>query len=155
MLLPDHNRGLGRFESSLRFEQLPAPANAGPHYVRIRLTSDLVYMTNDGLRITVPCGFECDGASIPPAAEPIVGAPLSTWNAWCGVLHDWLYRCGEFSKAYADVLLYDAARCAGATDAHAGVLWEAVDRFGQSAFDENARKRLLCRGDLARLLAWA
>lgn len=77
-----------------------------------------------GREITVPSGFETDGASIP------------WWWRWrfdpwgrCAVpavFHDWLVSRGELPKWQADWLFYGLLKASGVADLQAGLMFLAV-----------------------------
>lgn len=73
-----------------------------------KLISPLVYFS--GLRnvsiITVPSGFINDGASVPRIFWNLI-MPTGLHFA-AAILHDWLYFCGDHSKAVADGLFLEA-----------------------------------------------
>ena len=56
---------------------------------RRRLLAPFKYQNRDKL-ITVPAGFEFDGASIPKFAWSIIGGPFSSGNFRPSVIHDFL-----------------------------------------------------------------
>lgn len=56
---------------------------------KIRITKAFPCVTSKG-KITVPAGFVCDGASVPQAAQAIIGHPFDEYLE-AGVLHDFLY----------------------------------------------------------------
>jgi hypothetical protein len=155
MLLPDENCGFGRMDHWPQFEMLPAPPGSDPNYTRIRLTADFKFTSAGGRTFIAPAGFVCDGASIPAQAAPIIGHSLSSLNAPFGVGHDYLCRTGLVTKERADLIAYELARHAGHTYRHACEIWVAISKFGSSAWTANAAKRAECKGDMARLLAWA
>jgi hypothetical protein len=148
ILLRAENRGIGRFEGTPKVEFL-----AGGN--RVLLLEDFVYHDPDGRRWVAPKGLVSDGASIPRAAWTVIGPPIGGPYFFAGLLHDARYRFADCTKEQADMLLWDAALCGGTSEEHAAVIAEAVATCGNDAWEENARKRLACAADRARLLAWA
>jgi hypothetical protein len=49
------------------------------------------HATINGLVISVPAGFQTDGASIPPAFQWAVGSPADPEYFAAALAHDWLY----------------------------------------------------------------
>lgn len=80
--------------------------------------------------ITVPAGFEYDGASIPRAAWSIIGSPFAPEFMTAAVFHDWLYYTHTLNREDADQVLYDLLRENGVGAVKAGVIHRAVRMFG-------------------------
>jgi len=87
------------FETKLRVEKTNG---------RWTLLAPLVYVTEGGERITVPEGFVTDFASVPrlPLMYLIAG---DTAHA-AAVIHDYLYRTRDRSRAEADAIFLEAMK---------------------------------------------
>lgn len=81
------------------------PTNEG----RIRLDFKLAYpvweVNGVTFRVTVPAGFESDGASIPPPLWPILGPPIGSSHLIPSIIHDYLCKT---ATTYPQRLLGDA-----------------------------------------------
>lgn len=80
--------------------------------------------------ITVPAGFEYDGASIPRPCWSIIGSPFAPEFMTAAVFHDWLYYTHTLNREDADQVLYDLLRENGVGAVKAGVIHRAVRMFG-------------------------
>lgn len=70
---------------------------------RVSVDGDMVFLFN-GTRYVVPCGFECDGASIPRFLWPILGHPFAHKIRRAAVLHDWLRRSNVVTVSESDTI---------------------------------------------------
>jgi hypothetical protein len=88
---------------------------------------------------TVPKGFITDGASVPR----IFWNALSPWGIYspAAVGHDWLYYDQSTTKDFADEALLDGMKVLGTPILESDIIYEAVSHFGQSAWDENKKKK--------------
>lgn len=84
--------------------------------------------------ITVPAGFESDGASIPrifwSVASPWTGRYVKA--AW---LHDYLYKTGLVSKLVADVIFLEAMLICDTSYVKAHGMYLAVKFGGHAAWN--------------------
>ena len=80
--------------------------------------------------ITVPAGFEYDGASIPRSCWSIIGSPFAPEFMTAAVFHDWLYYTHTLNREDADQVLYDLLRENGVGSVKAGIIHRAVRMFG-------------------------
>lgn len=103
-----------------------------------RLLHDLVYLTHDGDRITVPAGFETDLASVPQLLWSIIGPPAGRW-APAGCVHDLLYRTGLVPRSVADRIFREACDDLGVDGVTRWSAWVALRLFGWSAYRRNER----------------
>jgi hypothetical protein len=86
--------------------------------------------------VTVPAGFVCDLASVPHWLASI--APSWNQTAGAGIIHDFAYRRGIFSRREADAVFYEALRAQPATGRfRAWCMWSAVRAFGWGAWTCN------------------
>lgn len=90
-------------------------------------------------KVTVPKGFVTDFASVP---RPFWSLFRPDGNyAYAAVLHDYLYWEQPVKRSVADAIFRAAMEDLQVTDKAAGLLYEAVDKFGQASWDKNARLR--------------
>lgn len=90
--------------------------------------------------ITVPAGFVTDFASTPRAIWAIL--PPSGRYQLAAVVHDFLYWDQGCTREQADDLLRAAMAESQVRPTERDLIWQAVRRFGGSAWDENqAAKR--------------
>lgn len=80
--------------------------------------------------ITVPAGFEYDGASIPRFAWSIIGSPFAPEFMTAALFHDWLYHTHQLSREEADSVLYKLLRENGVGAVKASTIHRAVRMFG-------------------------
>lgn len=97
------------------------------------LMEDLVYVTRNFDKITVPKGFVTDFASIPRPLWSIVGEPSGPW-APAAVVHDFCYRTKFLSRVEADQLFRDACIELGVRRTKAWVMWLALRSAGWKAY---------------------
>lgn len=94
-------------------------------------TLEEVTVLIDGESITIPAGFEFDGASIPRmfwrVEQPIDGRYIT---AFC--VHDYLYSTHQVSRKNADKILYSLLREAEMGWWKAKAIYRAVRIFGGS-----------------------
>ena len=91
----------------------------------------------DGRKVTIPRGFEFDGASIPPLLWPVIGSPFDPRFVRAALIHDWLYSSHLIDRKTADkafkaVLLED-----GVSDWRASAMYSAVRAGGLYAWDDS------------------
>jgi hypothetical protein len=72
--------------------------------------------------ITVPAGFQFDGASIPVSAMGMIGWP----GVRAACLHDYLLEQPDWRREEADTVFREALAACGVPDTVAGVMWAAV-----------------------------
>ena len=121
----------GQFRTPLRMED----TGDGDHFV---LCDPLVYVSCSGVTFTVPAGFITDLNSVPWFFRRMI--PKSTNTNRAAVLHDWLYASG-YAKTLADHLYGEAIDACGAHPVKRWILFNAVDLFGQKAWDAHAEAR--------------
>lgn len=102
---------------------------------RVRVCDAFAYTRASGGRVTVPAGFECDGASIPRVLWPLSGGPFEGRHRSAALIHDYLYACGrdgkpECSRKEADQTFYEAQRACGCSAVSARTKYLAVRAFG-------------------------
>jgi hypothetical protein len=118
------------------------------------LTADLRYRIGDtSFVIVVPAGFVTDFASTPRAIWAVL-PPVGQYQL-AAVVHDFLYWDQACTRTQADDLLRVAMAESRVKPFERDVIWQAVRRFGNSAWDSNARAkaegrpRIIPRSDLA------
>lgn len=88
--------------------------------------------------ITVPAGFDCDGASIPRLLWTLVGSPMTGRYRDAAIIHDWLYHQSrrwpraKRSRKDADRVFYEAMRANGVGYERAHIMYWAVRLFAGS-----------------------
>jgi len=82
--------------------------------------------------ITVPVGFITDYASFPSLLKPVT--PEKWIKTKASVLHDFLYRHGNHSKAIADAIFLEALLVSGVEREAAYAMFTAVSLFGGKAY---------------------
>jgi len=87
----------------------------------IKLVSPLVY--DD---ITVPAGFESDGASIPRLFWWLIGGPFSGKYRDAAVLHDYLCKHPDYTRKQADDIFLEAMAELGVALWRRDLMWRAV-----------------------------
>jgi Protein of unknown function (DUF1353) len=101
------------------------------------LMADLRYQVGTtNFTIVVPLGFVTDFASTPRALWAVL-PPFGTYQL-AAVVHDFLYWDQGCSREQADALLRVAMFESKVEARKRDVIWQAVRRFGQSAWDQNA-----------------
>ena len=96
-----------------------------------RLLSDFRYVSSYGT-ITVPAGFETDGASIPKAFWNIL-APFGRYFH-AAVIHDYLYRGAGFSRKDSDLIFKEAMYNSGLDWQTRETIYRAVRLFGGHSY---------------------
>ena len=88
---------------------------------------------------TIPKGFITDGASVPKIFWNI----LSPWGIYspAAVAHDWLYYSQTTTKDFADDMLMAGMKKLGTSALECNIIYGAVNKAGQSAWDENKKKK--------------
>lgn len=76
---------------------------------RIRLTGQLLAfvwtVAGVSVWVSVPAGFESDGASIPRILQPVLGPPIGNRHLKAAIVHDWL--CVN-ARTYEERVIGDA-----------------------------------------------
>lgn len=68
------------------------------------LYEPLVFNVSGYGELVVPIGFDTDGCSLPRTFWRLVGHPFDMKYLREAILHDWLYRTQEFSRAESDMI---------------------------------------------------
>ena len=102
------------------------------------LVQDLVWEDDIFGRLTVPCGFRTDLASVPPVVRDIPNLDPNGLSRRPAAMHDWLYAWRGIGKDNADLFLRQALLAEGATAQTAELFYDGVHDFGQSAWDSDA-----------------
>lgn len=89
--------------------------------------------------VTVPAGFEFDGASIPKIFWLTYYSPYDPRVVLASLVHDYLYVTHEadgveIGKAEADLVFRDVLRSQGVTPLRCWSMWLAVHLFGGRAW---------------------
>jgi hypothetical protein len=101
------------------------------------LMADLRYQVGTtNFTIVVPLGFVTDFASTPRALWAVL-PPFGTYQL-AAVVHDFLYWDQGCSREQADALLRVAMFESKVEARKRDIIWQAVRRFGQTAWDQNA-----------------
>jgi len=96
---------------------------------RMRLVAPLIFVRAGGESITVPAGFDFDGASIPRVLWALVGSPYTGDYRDGAVVHDWLCRqrgASGHTSATAHHILYECARALQCHPRLAWCIWTGV-----------------------------
>jgi hypothetical protein len=104
------------------------------------LMADLKYeIGTTNFTIVVPAGFVTDFASTPRAIWAVL-PPFGTYQL-AAVVHDFLYWDQGCTREQADALLRVAMEESKVGPAKRDVIWEAVRKFGGTAWADNARAK--------------
>lgn len=99
-----------------------------------------------GSVIKVPEGFVTDFASIPKLVRFAI-SPFGR-HSKAATLHDWLYAVGEPGRRkFADKIFRDAMAELGVDDLMREIMYRAVRRFGETAYDRAETYWKECWGD--------
>lgn len=103
----------------------------------ITLLEDLNVEFN-GKHITVPAGFQSDGASVPEFLWDSVSPKIDQRTLRGAVVHDYLYRTADeqWTRKEADELFYELIREDGLSWWRAQKAYWGVRLFGSSAWRE-------------------
>lgn len=103
---------------------------------RFILMEPLVYTSEVlGYTVTVPAGFDTDGASIPLGINELwkIGGPKMK----AAVVHDYFYRNHQVEKSVADRVFLEALESVGVGRIKRSLMYWAVCAFGWSAWRAN------------------
>jgi hypothetical protein len=111
--------------------------------------------------IVVPAGFVTDFASTPRGLWSVL--PPTGRYQLAAVVHDFLYWDQACSREQADAVFRVAMSESSVKPLERDLMWQAVRRFGQSAWDQNAagkrdgRPRIIPPADMSipALVTWA
>lgn len=106
------------FQTELELKERPQPNIWA-------VASPLVWQDAQGA-IAVPVGFLTDLASIPDVLKNIPWLDVNGVSRSPAVLHDWLYRTHQFSRADSDSMLRAALLSRGASKAQAWAFYTGV-----------------------------
>jgi hypothetical protein len=84
--------------------------------------------------IKIPAGFEWNGASIPPVAQPLVGSPFDAELMAPSLVHDYAYQTGVISRGKADELFRKLLIHNGVSKERAKLMYKAVHYFGANYY---------------------
>ena len=101
------------------------------------LRETLIYVDILGKQYTIPQGFLCDLASIPPLAKEFMG-PAAAGDVVYGpaaALHDWALCQDDIPSGVAHDLFKEALKACGASPALQAVMYHAVNRPKESEMD--------------------
>lgn len=96
---------------------------------RVALLSPLRWRTSTTC-ITVPAGFETDGASIPALFWPLLGHPYSGSTLRAATLHDWEIVTRHAPSPVVHRRFYVALRASGVGRVRAALLYAGARCFG-------------------------
>lgn len=128
---------MSRFVSNLRVRLVDVSENEGRG--KWVLCAPLIYESAvAGQTLTVPSGFKTDFASVPrlPFAYLLAGDTAHE----AAVVHDFLYACGEFSRATADDVLLEAMAATSIPAWRRYAIFYAVRVFGAAHFTGSTSK---------------
>ena len=100
------------------------------------ISSDATYLVGD-VTLTVPAGFEFDGASIPPPVWPIIGSPFDPRFVRAALLHDWAYSSHLIGRKTADVAFRDILIADGVGEWRAELMYRAVRLAGAASWSDS------------------
>ena len=104
------------------------------------LMADLRYQIGTtAFVIVVPLGFVTDFASTPKALWAVL-PPFGTYQL-AAVVHDFLYWDQGCTREQADALLRVAMTESKVDPIKRDIIWQAVRRFGETAWTQNARAK--------------
>ena len=92
-----------------------------------------------GNAITVPQGFEFDGASIPPFFWTSFHSPFHPKVVRAALVHDRLYVTHEVDKKEADLIFLELLEQDGVTRWRRKNMWRAVHLFGGRAWKNRSQ----------------
>lgn len=126
-------------------EPLPCEIETIRRHAFVRLTRRWEIAVRDGdthLRIEVPRGYMCDGASVPLIAQPVFaltgGSRMSLIRP--GVMHDYLYSTHRYPRRKADRYFREYARQEGLGVIAAWGAWIAVRLLGWAQWRDCAER---------------
>lgn len=96
-------------------------------------------ITIRGCTITVPAGFEFDGASIPPFFWLAFHSPYHPKVVRAALIHDYLYVTHEVDKAEADLTFVTILGIDGVDKWRRKNMWRAVHLFGGKAWERRSQ----------------
>ena len=99
--------------------------------VTMVLLNELRYTDPYGQVWVAPAGSRVNGASIPRAFWSIIGGPFEGKYRNASVLHDVAYEEQKVSPQEADLMFYNAMRCAGVGATKAKTMYYALLRHGR------------------------
>jgi hypothetical protein len=99
--------------------------------VTMVLLNELRYTDPYGQVWVAPAGSRVNGASIPRAFWSIIGGPFEGKYRNASVLHDVAYEEQKVSPQEADLMFYNAMRCAGVGAATAKTMYYVLLRHGR------------------------
>jgi hypothetical protein len=102
------------------------------------LAQDLIWEDATFGRLTAPCGFRTDLASIPPVIRDIPSLDPNGISRKPAAMHDWLYAWRGIGKDNADEFLKRSLLAVGADPIVADVFYMGVHQFGQASWDSDA-----------------
>ena len=87
--------------------------------------------------ITVPWGFQSDGASVPRAFWRLIFPKGDEKALRAAIIHDWIYRThpAGWTKAEADKLFYELLKADGVPTWRAWLAYQGVKWFGHIAWN--------------------
>lgn len=124
------------FRETVQMFRETVQADFLPDGKRIKLLRHLQLDWN-GFLVLIPAGFVCDGSSVPVPFRSL--AARFTKSIAAGVLHDYLYATGKFSRRVADWLFYKALRDAGVPRWRSGLMWVGVRAGGWVAWNRHRK----------------
>lgn len=89
-----------------------------------KVANDIDVYLNSSHFITIPEGFESDGASLPKWTR----SKWKSWGKYSGpsLLHDYLLLTSKYPKWLIDALFYIALRCCNVPALEAAIFWMSV-----------------------------
>lgn len=120
-------------------------------YGHVQLDKDWCFHI-DNRTIWIPCGYICDGASIPRIFWSIIGSPFDPINIVGAWPHDYLYLTHLVDKNTTDEVAFQVWQQAGMRLRKARVMWFAVNKFAGFAWKNN-KEDLLSLTELRAIIS--
>jgi hypothetical protein len=94
----------------------------------VRTSFSFYRIGNNEQLITVPEGFDSDGASVPRIFWPI----LPRWGKYgkAAILHDYMYRIKEYSRKECDDVMLEAMKVLEVPEWEQALIYRSLRSFG-------------------------
>jgi len=93
-------------------------------------------------KLTVPRGFESDGASVPRLLWGTVFPPLDQRALYAAVIHDYIYRTHppKWNRKGADIVFFRLLRADNIPYIRAKLAYIGVRLFGRGSWEKRGKK---------------
>ncbi len=105
--------------------------------IRVLLEELTYYSNTTNEYIVVPIGFETDLGSIPNILQGIF--PKDGKAMFAYILHDWLYKSGQYSRSVSDEMLEEAMECLNVGSITRKVIYSGLRIGGWVAWNEHRK----------------